>query len=149
MEMPIAHSFVTVQGRSMEYETSERGEFWRLLLPGNYTLRAFASGYFDEVQVSPSLANAHLPSQYKCLIVQRVSFGDLDMPVWLQFRLKKKNQRGEFLPPQVFNEMPFEFHPTTTVTTTTTATTTTTTVILRSRSNPPRTSPNRPLSSLH
>ncbi|OQV17640.1 Carboxypeptidase M [Hypsibius exemplaris] len=94
MDEPIPHSFVAVQGRSMEYETSDRGEYWRLLLPGNYTLRAFASGYYDEVQ--------------------RVSFGDQDMPLWVEFRLKRKNQRGEFLPPQVFNELPFEFIPMTT-----------------------------------
>ncbi|XP_055327803.1 carboxypeptidase M-like isoform X2 [Paramacrobiotus metropolitanus] len=96
---PIPHAFVAVQGRSMEYETSDRGEFWRLLLPGNYTIRAFASGYYEETQ--------------------RVSLGESDVPVWLEFRLKKKNQRGEFMPPQVFNDMPFEFKTTTTVTTTT------------------------------
>lgn len=86
--MPIPHSFVAVQGRSMEYETSERGEFWRLLLPGNYTVRAFASGYYDETS--------------------RISVAMMDMPLWMEFKLKKKNQRGEFIPPQVFNELPFE-----------------------------------------
>ena len=113
-DTPIPHSFVLVQGRSMEYETSERGEFWRLLLPGNYTLRAFASGYFDEVQ--------------------RVSFGDLDMPFWVEFRLKKKNQHGEFLPPQVFNEIPFEFKPTITTTLSPDVTSTTVKLIRKNES---------------
>ncbi|GAV09103.1 hypothetical protein RvY_18700 [Ramazzottius varieornatus] len=88
-DRPIPHSFVTVQGRSMEFETTERGEFWRLLLPGNYTLRAFASGHYDEVM--------------------EVSFGNMDMPYWVEFHLKKKYQHGEFMPPQVFNEVPLDF----------------------------------------
>ena len=32
---------VEVMGRDKEMRTSRRGEFWRLLLPGTYTMRAW------------------------------------------------------------------------------------------------------------
>ena len=38
---PVEWASVEVMGRDKEMRTSRRGEFWRLLLPGTYTMRAW------------------------------------------------------------------------------------------------------------
>ena len=38
---PVEGASVEVIGRDKEMRTSRRGEFWRLLLPGAYTMRAW------------------------------------------------------------------------------------------------------------
>ena len=38
---PVEGASVEVMGRDKEMRTSRRGEFWRLLLPGTYTMRAW------------------------------------------------------------------------------------------------------------
>ena len=38
---PVEGASVEVMGRDKETRTSRRGEFWRLLLPGTYTMRAW------------------------------------------------------------------------------------------------------------
>lgn len=44
--LPINWAVLTIKGRDIDFYTSQFGEFWRLLLPGSYTLRAQAEGYF-------------------------------------------------------------------------------------------------------
>ena len=38
---PVEGASVEVMGRDKEMRTSRRGEFWRLLLPGTYSMRAW------------------------------------------------------------------------------------------------------------
>ena len=42
---PIHGAYVSVEGINYNVTTTERGEYWRLLLPGEYTLTASASGF--------------------------------------------------------------------------------------------------------
>ncbi|EEC04723.1 carboxypeptidase m, putative [Ixodes scapularis] len=42
---PIARALLTIHNRTVGFRTNERGEFWRILLPGSYTLLASADGY--------------------------------------------------------------------------------------------------------
>ena len=41
---PIADAHVVVKGIDKNVTTTERGEYWRLLVPGTYQLQAFAPG---------------------------------------------------------------------------------------------------------
>lgn len=43
--LPILHTVLKIKGRNIDFYPSQRGEFWRLLLPGRYTLIARAEGY--------------------------------------------------------------------------------------------------------
>ncbi|EFA10782.2 carboxypeptidase D [Tribolium castaneum] len=45
---PIAHAALRVSGRNITFRTGKTGEFWRLLLPGNYELEVTAEGYYDQ-----------------------------------------------------------------------------------------------------
>lgn len=47
---PIPDAKVRVQGRSFSFRSSKRGEFWRVLLPGEYILEVKANGYQDYQQ---------------------------------------------------------------------------------------------------
>lgn len=42
---PITNAKLKIQGRSFSFRPSRRGEFWRILLPGEYVLQVFADGY--------------------------------------------------------------------------------------------------------
>lgn len=42
---PISHATIIVDGISKNITSTDRGEYWRLLVPGTYTLQAFADGY--------------------------------------------------------------------------------------------------------
>ncbi|KAF7988824.1 hypothetical protein HCN44_007134 [Aphidius gifuensis] len=42
---PIDRASVIVKGRDIKFSTTKYGEFWRILLPGNYTLQVSAEGY--------------------------------------------------------------------------------------------------------
>lgn len=43
---PIPGASVRIKGRDFSFRTSKRGEFWRLLLPGQYIIEVTADGYF-------------------------------------------------------------------------------------------------------
>ena len=44
---PISHATIIVDGISKNITSTDRGEYWRLLVPGTYTLQAFADGYYN------------------------------------------------------------------------------------------------------
>lgn len=43
-DLPIHHAAIVIEGINYNVTTSERGEYWRLLVPGNYSLQVFAEG---------------------------------------------------------------------------------------------------------
>ena len=43
---PIPTAKLTIKGRDFSFRASQRGEFWRILLPGEYYLKVSADGYF-------------------------------------------------------------------------------------------------------
>lgn len=43
---PIARALLTIHNRTVGFRTNERGEFWRILLPGSYTLLVRVPLYF-------------------------------------------------------------------------------------------------------
>ncbi|XP_075676964.1 carboxypeptidase D-like isoform X2 [Dermatophagoides pteronyssinus] len=42
---PVANVQLKIKGRDIPFKSTKRGEFWRILLPGNYQLQAKAIGY--------------------------------------------------------------------------------------------------------
>nr|XP_046909293.1 carboxypeptidase M-like [Dermatophagoides farinae] len=42
---PISNVDIRIKGRDIPFKSTQRGEFWRLLLPGSYVLQAKATGY--------------------------------------------------------------------------------------------------------
>ena len=42
---PISQAVLKIKGRSIPFTTTHQGEFWRLLLPGEYTLEISADKY--------------------------------------------------------------------------------------------------------
>lgn len=44
-QLPVNNASLTIIGRDIAFATSNRGEFWRLLLPGRYTLKVQAKGF--------------------------------------------------------------------------------------------------------
>ena len=53
---PVHNAKIEVTGRAKDIYTTERGEYWRLLLPGTYSVRAVSpTGHHSEtVQVTVS-----------------------------------------------------------------------------------------------
>ena len=55
-----------VRGRDVGFQTTKEGEFWRILLPGIYTMEVFAEGYaprevqFAIVEQNPTMLNVTL-----------------------------------------------------------------------------------------
>lgn len=47
---PVVGAKLKVKGREFSFRASQRGEFWRILLPGEYVLQASASGYYPAEQ---------------------------------------------------------------------------------------------------
>ena len=43
--MAITNGKLKIKGRDFSFRLSKRGEFWRILLPGKYTLQVTADGY--------------------------------------------------------------------------------------------------------
>ena len=58
--------FFQVKGSDVGFQTTKEGEFWRILLPGIYTMEVFAEGYqprevqFAIVEQNPTLLNITL-----------------------------------------------------------------------------------------
>ena len=44
----IFNASVTIADRSKDIKTTNKGEYWRLLLPGNYTVTVEAEGYLSK-----------------------------------------------------------------------------------------------------
>ena len=42
---PITNAVFRIKGRNVPFKPSDRGEFWRILLPGQYLLEVRAPGY--------------------------------------------------------------------------------------------------------
>ncbi|XP_044264269.1 carboxypeptidase D-like [Tribolium madens] len=47
---PVEQAALQISGRNITFHTGKTGEFWRLLLPGNYKLQVSANGYYDQVE---------------------------------------------------------------------------------------------------
>lgn len=47
---PIEGAGLKVKGRNVGFQTTANGEFWRILLPGTYTLEVFAEGFYPREQ---------------------------------------------------------------------------------------------------
>lgn len=43
---PISKAHLTIRGRDFSFRSSDKGEFWRILLPGEYILEIEAEGYY-------------------------------------------------------------------------------------------------------
>lgn len=43
--LPLYGAILNIKGRDIDFYTAKSGEFWRLLLPGEYTLKVHAKGY--------------------------------------------------------------------------------------------------------
>ena len=62
---------IQVKGRDVGFQTTKEGEFWRMLLPGIYTMEVFAEGYqprevqFAIVEQNPTLLNITLFGDYQ------------------------------------------------------------------------------------
>ena len=69
---PIEGASMKVRGRDVGFQTTKEGEFWRILLPGIYTMEVFAEGYaprevqFAIVEQNPTMLNITL---YKVIII--------------------------------------------------------------------------------
>ena len=65
------HFRIQVKGRDVGFQTTKEGEFWRMLLPGIYTMEVFAEGYqprevqFAIVEQNPTLLNITLFGDYQ------------------------------------------------------------------------------------
>lgn len=63
---PVEGAAMKVKGRDVGFQTTKEGEFWRILLPGIYTMEVFAEGYrpkevqFAIVEQNPTLLNVTL-----------------------------------------------------------------------------------------
>jgi carboxypeptidase M len=63
---PIEGASMKIKGRDVGFQTTKEGEFWRILLPGIYTMEVFAEGYqprelqFAIVEQNPTLLNITL-----------------------------------------------------------------------------------------
>ena len=42
---PVPNAYVFVEGIDKNITSTERGEYWRLLVPGTYKIQSFADGY--------------------------------------------------------------------------------------------------------
>jgi hypothetical protein len=63
---PIEGASMKVRGRDVGFQTTKEGEFWRILLPGIYTMEVFANGFaprevqFAIVEQNPTMLNITL-----------------------------------------------------------------------------------------
>lgn len=63
---PIEGASMKIRGRDVGFQTTKEGEFWRILLPGIYTMEVFAEGFvpreinFAVVEKNPTVLNITL-----------------------------------------------------------------------------------------
>jgi len=48
----VPNAYVVVEGIDKNITSTERGEYWRLLVPGSYKIQSFADGYHPSQQYS-------------------------------------------------------------------------------------------------
>ncbi len=82
-----------VKGRDVGFQTTKEGEFWRILLPGIYTMEVFAEGYkprevqFAIVEQNPTLLNVTLQRDVKVLSKAT------DVPTKINTKLPKESTK--------------------------------------------------------
>jgi len=63
---PIEGASMKIRGRDVGFQTTKEGEFWRILLPGIYTMEVYAEGFaprevsFAIVEKNPTVLNITL-----------------------------------------------------------------------------------------
>jgi hypothetical protein len=63
---PIEGASMKIRGRDVGFQTTKEGEFWRILLPGIYTMEVYADGFaprevdFAIVEKNPTVLNITL-----------------------------------------------------------------------------------------
>lgn len=66
---PIEGANMKIRGRDVGFQTTKEGEFWRILLPGIYTMEVYAEGYaprevdFAIVEKNPTVLNITLRTE--------------------------------------------------------------------------------------
>ena len=82
-----------VRGRDVGFQTTKEGEFWRILLPGIYTMEVFAEGFaprevqFAIVEQNPTMLNVTL---YPVRFCKRMSLVlPLDLAHIYEYRLTR------------------------------------------------------------
>ena len=81
-----------VRGRDVGFQTTKEGEFWRILLPGIYTMEVFAEGFaprevqFAIVEQNPTMLNVTLyPVRFYIYKTKQCVFLSFwSDPFWLQ-----------------------------------------------------------------
>ncbi|XP_044753210.1 carboxypeptidase D-like isoform X2 [Coccinella septempunctata] len=68
---PVSRADLKIVGRNITFHPSNKGEFWRLLLPGNYQIQVDAPGYYPIIQEFSvkNFSAAELPSLTKMKIL--------------------------------------------------------------------------------
>ncbi|XP_053642527.1 carboxypeptidase D isoform X4 [Cherax quadricarinatus] len=63
---PVEGASIKIRGRDVGFQTTKYGEYWRVLLPGRYTIEVYAGGFdpreedFTVVETNPTLLNLTL-----------------------------------------------------------------------------------------
>ena len=60
---PISQAKLSIKGRSIPFKTTEKGEFWRILLPGYYTLEILAENY-EPTEKQFTVSSGHITEIY-------------------------------------------------------------------------------------
>ncbi|XP_050440945.1 carboxypeptidase D isoform X3 [Adelges cooleyi] len=67
---PIPGATITVSGINHSVKTTERGEYWRLLLPGTYTVTASAPGYGPSIRYNVTVKNENASNSSVNFVLQ-------------------------------------------------------------------------------
>ncbi|KAG7164968.1 Carboxypeptidase M-like [Homarus americanus] len=65
-DRPVEAASIKIKGRDVGFQTTKYGEYWRVLLPGHYTIEVYAQGFdpreeeFTVVESNPTLLNLTL-----------------------------------------------------------------------------------------
>jgi len=60
---PVPNAYVFVEGIDKNITSTERGEYWRLLVPGTYKIQSFADGYHPSEQYSIEISDKFTEQQ--------------------------------------------------------------------------------------